>query len=149
MSLGYKQSKSDYSLFISSSGENLVVLLVYVDDIIVASVSESRIQSTRQQLEKIFKLKVLGDLWYFLGLEIAKSPTRILLSQHKYTINLLENVSFIDCKPELLPMEPKLLLSADGGDPVVDPSLYRRIIGRLMYLTISRPDICYAVNKLS
>ena len=149
MSLGYKQSKSDYSLFISSSGENLVVLLVYVDDIIVASVSESRIQSTRQQLEKFFKLKVLGDRQYFLGLEIAKSPIRILLSQHKYTLNLLEDVGFIDCKPELLPMEPKLLLSADGGDPVVDPSLYRRIIGRLMYLTISRPDICYAVNKLS
>ena len=133
----------------SSLGENLVVLLVYVDDIIVASAFESHIQSIRQQLEKLFKLKFLGDLRYFLGLEIAKSPTGILLSQHKYTLNLLEDVGFIDCKPELLPMEPKLVLLANDGDPVADPSQYRRSIGRLMYLTISRLDICYVVNKLS
>ena len=100
----------------SSLGENLVVLLVYVDDIIVASAFESHIQSIRQQLEKLFKLKFLGDLRYFLGLEIAKSPTGILLSQHKYTLNLLEDVGFIDCKPELLPMEPKLVLLANDGD---------------------------------
>ena len=124
MSLGFKQSKSDYPLFISGSGENLVVLLVYVDDIIVASASKSRIQSTRQQLEKLLKLKVLGVPRYLLGLEIAKSPTGILLSEHKYTLSLLEDVGFIDYKPKLLPMESKLVLSTDGGDHVANPSQY-------------------------
>ena len=84
-----------------------------------------------------------------MELEIAKSPTGILLSEHKYTLSLLEDVGFIDYKPKLLPMESKLVLSTDGGDPVANPSQYQRLIGRLMYLTISWPNICYAINKLS
>ena len=61
-------------------------------------------------MHNLFKLKVLGDLKYFQGLEIAKSLTSILLSQHKYALNLLEDVGFLHCEPKLLPMEPKLVL---------------------------------------
>ena len=146
---GFTQSKSDYSLFTSGSGASLVVLLVYVDDIVLASPNMSRLQFVQQQLQDSFKLKVLGDLKYFLGLEIAKSSHGICLSQRKYTLSLLEDTGFLDSKPANLPMEPNQQLSASEGELLPDPALYRRLIGRLMYLTISRPDISFSVTKLS
>lgn len=97
----------------------------------------------------MFKLKILGDLKYFLGLEIARSNKGIYLSQRKYVLSLLDDTGFIDAKPASLPMDPNLKLSSMDGELLSDVAQYRRIIGRLLYLTISRPDISFAVNKLS
>ena len=149
ISHGFTQSKSDYSLFHTGSGHTLVVLLVYVDDIIVAGPNPDMINQVQQQLQRLFKLKVLGDLKYFLGLEIARSDKGICLSQRKYTLSLLEDSGFLGCKPASLPMDSNLKLSATEGEPLTDGSLYRRLIGRLMYLTISQPNIAYSVHKLS
>lgn len=122
---------------------------MYVDDIIVASPSPARIAQIQSQLEQLFKLKVLGKLRYFLGLEIARAADGISLSQRKYTLSLLQDTGFMDCKPASLPMDPNLKLSSTIGEPLPDITQYRRLIGRLLYLTISRPDICFTVNKLS
>ena len=146
---GFTQSKSDYSLFYTGKGDNFVAILVYVDDIIVASKSGSVISQVKATLQQLFKLKVIGDLRYFLGLEVAQSKKGIFLSQRHYTLSLLEDTGFADCKPATLPMESNLKLTASDGDPLTDDSRYRRIIGRLLYLTISRPDISFAINKLS
>ncbi|XP_057739664.1 uncharacterized mitochondrial protein AtMg00810-like [Arachis stenosperma] len=145
----FKQSRNDYSLFSYGSGTDVVYLLVYVDDIILASASSTMLSNVQKLLQSIFKLKILGDLKYFLGLEIAKSTDGIHLCQRKYTLNLLQDTNFTTCKPTALPMEPNLKLSSTDGTPLSDPSLYRRLVGRLMYLTISRPEITYAVNTLS
>ena len=97
----------------------------------------------------MFKLKVLGSLKYFLGLEIAKSSKGISLSQRMYTLSLLDDTWYLGSKLAQLPMDPNLKLNLTDGDPILDPSLYRRLVGRLMYLTILWLDITFEVHKLS
>ena len=91
----------------------------------------------------------MGYLKYFLGLEIARSAQGICLSQRKYALSLLEETGFLDSKPISIPMDSSQKLSATEGEQLADPSLYRHMIGRLMYLTISHPNITYAMTKLS
>ena len=146
---GFVQSKSDYSLFTKGSGSSFIALLVYVDDIIIAGPSSQIINSLKNFLHSQFKLKDLGCLKYFLGLEIAKSVKGIVLSQRHYTLQLLEDTGFLGCKPAKVPMDPKVRLNASDGDLLTDISQYRRLIGRLLYLNLSRPDITFAVHKLS
>ena len=92
---------------------------------------------------------MIGDLRYFLGLEIAQPRKGIFLSQRHYTLSLLKDTGFVDCKLATLPMDLNLKLNASDGDLLADDSQYCRLIGRLLHLTISRPDISFAVNKLS
>lgn len=136
-------------MFTVGTAEQYVAILVYVDDIIVAGPSPTRLHQIQQKLQSMFKLKILGSLGYFLGLEIAKATDGISLSQRKYTLSLLSDNGFIDSKPANLPMDPNLKLSSTDGDPLSDSSPYRRLVGRLLYLTVTRPDICFTVNKLS
>ena len=105
---GFTQSRSDYSLFLKGSGNSLVVLLVYVDDIILAGSDLTALNAVKSVLKSLFKLK---DLKYFLGLEIAKSSSGIFLSQRKYTLSLLDETDFLASKLAGLPMDPNLKLS--------------------------------------
>ena len=146
---GFHQSKFDYSLFTKGHGLSFVALLVYVDDIIITGPSQLALDSLKTLLHSQFKLKDLGSLKYFLGLEIAWSTTGIVFTQRHYTLQLLEDTGFLACKPTSVPMDPKLRLTASDGDLLPDISSYRRLIGRLLYLTLSRPDISFAVHKLN
>ncbi|XP_006591522.1 uncharacterized mitochondrial protein AtMg00810-like [Glycine max] len=141
--------KNDYYLFTIDKGASLVILLVYVDDILLAGLSVACVHSIQAKLQALFKLKIHGPLKYFLGLEIANSSKGIVLTQQKYAFSLLEDTGFLGCKPSSLPMDPNLKLNMLNGELLTDPSMYRRLLGRLMYLTISRPDITFVVNKLS
>ena len=107
------------------------------------------LNSLKQFMHSQFKLKDLGSLKFFLGLEIARAASGIVLSQHHYVLQLLENTGFLGCKPAQLPMDPKVHLTASDGTLLTDPSQYRRLIGRLLYLTLSRPNITFVVHKLS
>ena len=100
------------------------------------------------QLQSLFKLKVLGSLKYSLGLEIAKSSKGISLSQRKYTLSLLDDTGFLGSKLATLPMDSNLKLGLVDGDPIEDPSLYKRMIGRLMYLTIYRQILLLLCTRL-
>lgn len=113
------QSKCDYSLFTAGSGTNFVALLVYVDDIILASPSPTIVKKVQQTLPSLFKLKTFGELKYFLGLEISTSNKGIYLSQRKYILSLLDDIGFLDAKPaSLLPMDPNLKLSSMDSEPL-------------------------------
>lgn len=107
------------------------------------------IKRVQSSLAASFKLKVLGDLHYFLGLEIARSFKGIHLCQRKYVLQLLQDTGFISTKPSPIPMDPRTPLNTTDGEPLTDVPMYHRLIGRLMYPTLSRPDITFAVNKLS
>ena len=100
-------------------------------------------------LQAAFKLRVLGLVKYFLGSEIARNSTRISLNQRKYTLELLQDAGYLGCKPVTVPMEPNQKLSESTGTLLPDASVYRKIVGRHLYLTHTRPDITYAVHKLS
>ena len=125
--------------------------MVYVDDIVITSPSSSLIDSLKSFFYTQFKLKDLGNLKYFLGLEIAQSSKGILLSQRHYALQLLEDTGFLGSKPAHLPMDPNVSLNVHDGDPLSssDHSQYRRLIGRLLYLTLFRPDITFVVHRFS
>ncbi|XP_068644814.1 uncharacterized mitochondrial protein AtMg00810-like [Aristolochia californica] len=88
-------------------------------------------------------------LKHFLGLEIAQSKQGIVLSQRHYTLQLLEDTGYLACKPTSIPMDPKLRLNATEGDLLPDITHYRRLVGKLLYLTLSHLDITFAVHKLT
>ncbi|XP_068655247.1 uncharacterized protein [Aristolochia californica] len=96
-----------------------------------------------------FKLKDLGCLKHFLGLEITHSKAGIVLSQRHYTLQLLEDSGYLACKPTRVPMDPKLHLTATDSDLLPDITHYRWLVGKLLYLTLSRPDITFAIHKLT
>lgn len=147
--MGFNQSTEDYSLFYKRTDTSLVVLLVYVDDIIIASQNQDLITQTISKLQDKFQLKVLGDRKYFLGLEIAKSSQGIHLSHRKYSLELLDDTGFAASKRAKVPMDLGIQLDNTIGELFPDPFLFRRLVGRLMYLTISRSDIIFATNKMS
>ena len=146
---GFVQSKSDYSIFIRVQGCFIIIILVYVDDILIASNDVDAVNSFKQFLDSKFKLKDLGTLKYFLGLEVARTTKCISLCQRKYTLDLLANTGLLASKLVSTPMEPSAKFSSSVGQSVSDVSQYRRLIGKLLYLTLTRPDICYSIHKLS
>jgi len=88
-------------------------------------------------------------LRYFLGIEVAQSQEGIAISQRKYVLDILEETGILDCKPVDIPMDPNVKLLQNQGDLYPDPGRYRRLVGKLNYLTMTRPDISFAVSVVS
>jgi hypothetical protein len=150
ISLGFVASKTDTSLFYFNKGDITMFLLVYVDNIIVASSTEKATVTLLQDLKEEFPLKDLGDLHYFLGIEVNKVSNGIVLTQGKYASDLLRRVGMIDCKPVTTPLSTSEKLSLHNGNLLrpEDATKYRSIVGALQYLTLTRPNIAFAVNKV-
>jgi len=138
------------SLFFYNKGGVTVFVLIYVDDIIVASSTQRGTEALLQNLKEAFALKDLGDLHYFLGIEVSKVRDGILLTQEKYASDILRRVGMTDCKPVAAPLSVSEKLSAHEGSPLGpdDATNYRSVVGALQYLTLTRPDISFAVNKV-
>ncbi|XP_058732675.1 uncharacterized mitochondrial protein AtMg00810-like [Vicia villosa] len=147
--LGFLQSKSDYSLFTKYTPTCFTVILVYIDDLIVAGTNLSDISHIKHTLDKQFSIKDMGVLKYFLGFEIAHSSQGITLCQRKYCLDLLQDTGLLASKPASTPIEPGLNLDDKDEALLPDPSLFRSIIGKLLYLTHSRPDIMFSVCRSS
>jgi histone deacetylase 1/2 len=148
--LGFTPSKADTSLFFLARPEVTMFILVYVDDIIVASSVPSAVDALLKQLRDDFALKDLGDLHYFLGIEVKKASDGITLSQGRYTADLLKRVGMSNCKAVTSPMSSSDKISAHEGTllQLEDITRYRSVVGALQYLTMTRPDISYSVNKV-
>jgi len=146
---GYKQSVSDPSLFIKNNTASFTALLVYVDDLILAGNDIEEITGIKEFLHNKIKIKDLGYLKYFLGLEISRSQSGIHVCQRKYALDVLVDTGLLASKPAATPMQRGTKLSQKLGTPLADPVSYRRLIGKLIYLTNTRPDISYSVQQLS
>jgi histone deacetylase 1/2 len=125
-------------------------MLIYVDDIVVASSSEKAVNALLHDLGLDFALKDLGDLHYFLGIEVRKVHDGIILSREKYANDLLHRVNMQICKTVDTPLSMSDKLSLTDGEVLRgnDSTNYRSIIGALQYITLTRPDIAFSVNKV-
>ncbi|KAL0404417.1 UNVERIFIED_CONTAM: Retrovirus-related Pol polyprotein from transposon RE2 [Sesamum radiatum] len=148
-SFGFQQSYADYSLFTYERQDVSLHVLIYVDDLIIAGNNLATLSKFKDYLSHCFHMKDLDLLKYFLGIEIARGPDGLFLTQRKCTLDILSEVGFLDAKPTDFPIEQNHNLSLDNGPLFVDPARYRRLIGRLIYLTITRPKLCYIVHILA
>ncbi|KAM1770681.1 hypothetical protein ACFX11_045589 [Malus domestica] len=148
LSVGFKMSNADSSLFVRTGDVSKLVVLIYVGDLIIASDNVAEISTLKQSLQQIFAIKDIGVLKYFLGIEMAYSHKGLFLNQRKYVMDLLKDANMSDAKPALTPLDSKLKLDL-GGTPLSDISFYQRLVGKLIYLTITRPDISYSVSIAS
>ena len=140
------QSTSDHSVFYHhTSSRQCIYLIVYVDDIVIIGSDHDGIWKLKQHLFNHFQTKDLGKLKYFLGIEIAQSNSGVVMSQKKYVLDILEVI----CKPVDTPMDLNIKFVPGQGEPLRDPGRYRRLVGRLNYLTITRPDISFPVSVVS
>ena len=147
---GYNQGQSDHTLFFKRFPGNLItILIVYVDDIIVTGNYEKEVERLKGVLNREFEVKDLGPLRYFLGMEVARSTKGIYISQRKYVIDLLKETGMIGCKPSDTPMDPYNKIGSKGNFGPVDKGRYQRLVGKLIYLSHTRPDISFAVSLVS
>ncbi|KAK2974430.1 hypothetical protein RJ640_011327 [Escallonia rubra] len=132
----------------SASG-GVTVLIVYVDDIIVIGNDSDEKEALRKNLAKEFEIKDLEKLKYFLGIEVARSKEEIFVSQQKYVLDMLEETGKLGCRPSDTPIEPNHRLAEFMEGEPTDKGMYQRLVGKLIYLSHTRPDIAYAVSVVS
>jgi len=146
---GLIRSKVDHSVFYRHQQGKSIYLVVYVDDIVITGNDAEGMVQLKQHLFKHFETKDLGKLKYFLGIEVAQSKQGICISQRKYALDILEETGMLDCRPIDTPMDPNIKLVPEQGKLFSDPGRYRRLVGKLLYLTVTRPDISFAVSIVS
>ncbi|XP_019171104.1 PREDICTED: uncharacterized protein LOC109166672 [Ipomoea nil] len=148
ISFGFRKSRADYSLFIYQYGDIMAYFMVYLDDIILTGSSPAFLGQFVKSLAALFSLKDLGPLRHFLGVELVPTPAGIFLSQAQYITNILTEFHMQDAKSISTPGSATEL-HGDDGSGLADNTLYRRAVGLLQYLSITRPDVSFIVNRLS
>ena len=136
-------------LFLKKNCEKIMALIVYVDDMVVTGKDPSKQKALKEYLSREFKMKDLKDLKYFLRIEVSRSPKGIFLSQKKYAIDLLSETRMSAYQPSETPMEDGLKLEVKEDQVPVNKGRYQRLVGKLMYLAYTRPDISYALSTVS
>ena len=142
-------SHYDSALFLRYTDKGTILFLLYMDDMIITGDDLSGIQELNDFLSRQFEMKDLGHLSYFLGLEITHSTDGPYITQAKYASELLFRARLIDSKTVDTPVELNAHLTPLGGKPLSNPSIYKRLVGSLVYLTITHPDISYVVHQVS
>jgi hypothetical protein len=150
MSLSFSKNFVGANLYYKVVDGESLILILYVDDLFLTK-AEHLITWCKQELASEFEMKDLRMMHYFLGLEVWQRTDEIFLSQGKYTVEILRRFGMTDCKSMTTPMVTNLkkLSESSSDSDLIDPTMYRQMIGSLMYLVNTKPDICYAVNALS
>jgi histone deacetylase 1/2 len=145
--LGFQATRSDSSLFVLHHGSEVSYLLLYVDDIVLTGSSLDLLQRIVDHLRNEFAIRDMGELRFFLGIDVRRTSAGFSLSQARYAEDILQRAGMSSCKPAPTPIDAKSKLSADG--PVTDDaSSYRSLAGALQFLTMTRPDIAFAVHQV-
>ena len=148
-SFGYHQSNSYQTLFLKKQHGKITAFIVYVDDMVVTGNEPDERKGLQSYLSSEFEMKDLGHLKYFLEIEVSRSDKGIFLSQRKYALDLLQETGMSACQPADTPVEEGLKLCVETNQVLVDKGRYQRLVGRLMYLAHTRPDLAYALSIVS
>jgi Reverse transcriptase (RNA-dependent DNA polymerase) len=146
---GYQQGESDHTLFLKRRNEKITMLIIYVDDMIITGDDTEEIRAMEERLSREFEMKNFRGLKYFLGIEVTRSSHGIILSQRKYILDLLTEVGTLDCKPVDTPLALNLKLGEFPNQVPTNKERYQRLVGKLIYLSHTRPDIGYVVSLVS
>ncbi|GJU21010.1 retrovirus-related pol polyprotein from transposon TNT 1-94 [Tanacetum coccineum] len=145
----FKLKKSLYGLKQANRQcQTFITLLVYVDDILIACNDKSFIEHIKANLNTKFSIKDLGPLHYYSGIEFLRNKDGLALTQRKYALDLVTYFGLLDTKPSAVLHDPNKKLSSDNGDSLPDPSFYKALVRKLLYLTIIRPDLAFAKEAL-
>ncbi|GJU44130.1 putative ribonuclease H-like domain-containing protein [Tanacetum coccineum] len=145
----FRRGTIDKTLFIKKDKDDILLVQVYVDDIIFGSTKKSLCTEFEQMMHKRFQMSSIGELTFLLGLQVKQKDDGIFISQDKYVADILKKFDFATVKTAITPMETNKALLKDEEAANVDVHLYKSMIGSLMYLTASRPDIMFAVCSCS
>jgi hypothetical protein len=143
---GFVQSNADHTLFLKHRKKKVTTIIIYVDDMIITRDDIEEISRLKEQLPAQFEIKNLGRLKYFLGIEMAKSWRGILLSQRKYMLDVLFEVGLLKCKPADTPIVQYHKLTEHTDQVPTNKGRCQRLVGKLIYLSHTRPDIAYVVS---
>jgi hypothetical protein len=146
---GFKKGSADSNLYIKVSQGNILLIEVYVDDIIFGSDDDRLSQKFAKDMQSEFEMLLLGELSFFLGLQISQSNQGIFISQTKYIREMLKRLGMEDCKPFITPMQTICKLSKDDDSKSTDQRQYRSMIGNLLYVTASIPDVMQAFRQVA
>ncbi|PHT55290.1 hypothetical protein CQW23_03776 [Capsicum baccatum] len=146
---GISSSLNDYSLFFKKTGNSISIVAVYVDDLLLTSDNAQELSDLKSFLHSKFQIKDLGQIHYFLGMEIMREPIGFIITQSKFTRDLLSEFDCSSLPTVSTPLDPFIKLTDASETPLLDPTIYRRLIGKLNYLTHTRPDLFFTVLTLS
>jgi hypothetical protein len=147
---GFHRSLNDPNLYTKYNNQGQIILIsLYVDDMIITGNADDLIRGIKRLMAQVFEMKDLGSLHYCLGLEVFRDTGQTFLTQGKYARNLLEKFGMDQCRSAATPLQQNLKLSSDDGTKEVDATMYRQLVGSLIYLTTTRPDLAYSVSVLS
>jgi hypothetical protein len=144
-SKGFEMGKVDETLFLLRQGDDILIVQVYVDDIVFGNSSHSLVAKFTKDMRKEFEMSMMGELQFFLGLQIKQAKKGTFVDQTKYTKDILKKFKMNDSKPLSTPISTTTALDADKDGEPVDQKEYRSMIGSLFYLTVTRPDIQFSV----
>ena len=146
--MGFATSKSDSLLFVRQGQHELISVLLYVDELVIVSTNLDEIGRDKSQLVASFDMKDLGDLHYFLGIEVIRSPEGILINKWYYVMSMLFKFRMTTCKSLSTPRDRNVKLRPDSG-MACDPKRFRQIVESLIYLTLTRSDLSYPVIMIN
>ncbi|KAF5794743.1 putative RNA-directed DNA polymerase [Helianthus annuus] len=147
---GYHRSLNEPTLYVKQTdAHDIIYVCLYVDDIICTSSCEQLICEFKKGMKEVFEMTDMGLLQYFLGLEVKQFKEGVFVSQEKYAMSLLNKFQMKDSKVEAVPMSPNDKFKVDDGEDKVNETMYRSLVGGLMYLTHTRPDLAFAVGVLA
>jgi hypothetical protein len=143
---GFTRGQADQTLFIRNQGTHKLIAQIYVDDIIFGATLDSLDHEFSEEMKQEFEMSMIGELNYFLGLQVKQTTEGIFISQSKYAKDLVKQFGLDGNSRARTPMSTSVKISSDLAGKSVDPSLYMSMIGSLLYLTASRPDIAFSVR---
>jgi len=145
LSHGYEREMIDKTLFIKKANSEIILVQIYVDDIIFGATKDSLCEEFVATMQGEFEMSMMGELSFFLGLQVKQSKDGIFLCQSKYCKDILKKFEIESCKEASTPMSSSCYIDANAAEKGVDQTKYRGLIGSLIYLTSNRPNIMFVV----